>query len=106
MSKSDDRIYQPHDALFKAYFSDPQTAASEFRAVLPAALAEKVDWESLALESGSGVDDLLSQYHTDLLFTATLGDSEALFYLVFEHQRSEDPLIEHVRSSVLGLRRL
>src|SRR5690606_4592716 len=60
----------PHDALVKRTFSVPANAAGEIRAVLPEALAARIDWESLALEPGSFVDDEGRERHTDLLFSA------------------------------------
>ncbi len=60
----------PHDALFKAVFGDPEHAASALRAALPAALAGAIDWMTLARVAGSFVDGELREQHTDLLFTA------------------------------------
>ena len=86
----------PHDGLFKAVFSHPEHARGALRAVVPAAMAEALDWSTLALQPGSFVDPLLIERHTDLLFTtAWRGGAEALVYLLFEHQstpRSLKPL--------------
>lgn len=82
-------IANPHDALFKAVFGQPEHARGTLRAIVPAVLAEALDWSSLALEPGSFVDSELSQQHTDLLFSATWRDGrEVLMYLLFEHQSS------------------
>ena len=57
------------------------------RAIVPAALAEALDWSTLALQPGSFVDAALTHQHTDLLYAATWRDGgEALVYLLFEHQ--------------------
>jgi predicted transposase/invertase (TIGR01784 family) len=83
---------RPHDALFKAVFSDPANAAGELRSVLPKAIVDATDWSTLTLEPGSFVDDELSDRHTDLLFSANRrGGGTALVYLLFEHQSSPDP---------------
>jgi hypothetical protein len=42
---------QPHDALFRFVFGKPVHAASELRAVLPAALAERLDLVQTASET-------------------------------------------------------
>lgn len=81
----------PHDALFKAVFSQPQHAAVELRAVLPAALVERTDWSSLAVLPGSFVDGSLRERQSDLLFAARVGDADARFYVLFEHQSEPDP---------------
>ncbi|WP_437756114.1 Rpn family recombination-promoting nuclease/putative transposase [Sorangium sp. So ce1389] len=40
----------PHDALFKATFSQPEHAAAALREVLPAAVAARIDFATLALQ--------------------------------------------------------
>jgi len=57
------------------------------RAILPPILAEALDWQTLTLRHGSFVDAALRHQHTDLLYSVTWRDgSEALIYLLFEHQ--------------------
>ena len=80
-------IPNPHDLIFKAVFGQPEHARGALRAILPAALAEALDWSTFTLQPGSFVDTALSQQHTDLLYAATWRDGgEALVYLLFEHQ--------------------
>ena len=76
----------PHDALFKRIFQDPETAAGELRSVLPARLAERIDWSSLRIEPGSFVDEQFKEVHTDLLYAVRLQGREAYVYLLLEHQ--------------------
>ncbi|HWO17354.1 MAG TPA: Rpn family recombination-promoting nuclease/putative transposase [Kofleriaceae bacterium] len=81
----------PHDATFKAVLGDPEHARGALQAVVPAALAEAIDWTQLARCPGSFVDPHLRELHTDLLFSAAFrGGGEALFYFLFEHQSSPD----------------
>jgi len=80
-------IGSPHDALFKAVFGEPEHARGALRAIVPAPLAEALDWSTLTLRPGSFVDVALSLQHTDLLYSATSRDrGQALVYLLFEHQ--------------------
>lgn len=88
---SGDRLHQPHDKLFTAAFGVPENAAALLRSELPRELADAIDWHSLRLEPGSFVDARFRQSHTDLLFSANIGGSEALLYILFEHQSSRDP---------------
>jgi predicted transposase/invertase (TIGR01784 family) len=81
----------PHDALFKATFSQVERAAEELRHVLPPELLARVDLASLSLESGSFVDEALRERHTDLLFSLRLDGRDARIYLLFEHQSGPDP---------------
>jgi|APTNR8051073442_1049403.scaffolds.fasta_scaffold08334_2 predicted transposase/invertase (TIGR01784 family) len=86
-----EQIIQSHDGYFKAIFSSPETAAMFFRAQLPAALVQAIDWTTLAVVPGSFVKGDLQQGHTDLVFSAKLGDRDVRLYLLFEHQSTVDP---------------
>lgn len=81
----------PHDALFKAVFSHPEHARGALRSVVPAAMAEALDWSTLTLQPGSFVDPGLNPSHTDLLYAAAWrGGANAPAYVLFEHQSSSD----------------
>jgi predicted transposase/invertase (TIGR01784 family) len=85
----------PHDALFKATFSQPEHAAGALRAVLPAALAARIDFATLATVPGSFIDEALAGRHTDLLFSARLAGRRAFLYLLFEHQSDPPALMPY-----------
>jgi predicted transposase YdaD len=81
----------PHDGLFKAVFSHPEHARGARLPVVPAAMAEALDWSTLALQPGSFVDPELFPAHTDLLYAAAWrGGAGAPVYVLFEHQSSSD----------------
>jgi predicted transposase/invertase (TIGR01784 family) len=84
---------QPHDALFKKTFSVVEHAAAELRAVLPAALTTRIEFPTLALCSGSYIDEALSGSQSDLLFSAQISGKSAFIYVLFEHQSSPDKLM-------------
>ena len=79
-----------HDALFKTVFCDPVSAEAELRSVLPPDVSADLVPGSLVLEPGSFVDEELRATHADLLFRVRFGDEDALVYVLFEHQSSED----------------
>lgn len=81
-----------HDAVFRRILGDPAHAAAELRAVLPAALVERLDLDRLARVSASFVDASLRWRHSDLLFTVGLDGGEAFVYVLVEHQSGTDPL--------------
>jgi predicted transposase/invertase (TIGR01784 family) len=81
----------PHDALFKATFSQPEHAAGLLAGLLAPEVAGRIDWSTLCRLPGSFVDAQLAQRHSDLLFSVRLtGGRTALLYLV-EHQSEPDP---------------
>ncbi|MCK5799019.1 MAG: Rpn family recombination-promoting nuclease/putative transposase [Deltaproteobacteria bacterium] len=58
----------PHDALFKAVFSEAENAVILFRQFLPPALVEALDLARAEHIVGSFVDDALKDQHTDVLY--------------------------------------
>ncbi len=80
----------PHDALFRAIFSDPQSAASELQHCLPADVTACIDFSTLKLRPGTFVDDDLQNRHTDLLFDAKMSGRDAFVYVLFVHQSRPD----------------
>ena len=89
----DESLHQPHDKLFRATFSNPENAAGFLRHHLDATLTALVDWNSLALLPGSFIDSRMKGSEADLLFSAKIGGSDALLYLLWEHQRTDAPLM-------------
>ncbi len=86
-------IYQPHDRLFRAVFSDAAEAASLLQAALPDTVREGFDWTTLTLDEGTFVDEALRESQSDLLYQvqhAGTGQPVSM-YLLFEHQSSPDP---------------
>ncbi|MCU0671338.1 MAG: Rpn family recombination-promoting nuclease/putative transposase [Myxococcota bacterium] len=89
----------PHDALFKAFFSDPVHAVDVLRSALPGALSARIEWASLEVVPGSFVDDELRERQSDLPFRANLDfahepsddDASIWLHVLFEHQSTEDP---------------
>jgi predicted transposase YdaD len=76
----------PHDRFFRRVFADPEHATGELRAVLPPALAARLDWSSLRLLPATFVDPSLAELRADLLFGASVAGREVLIYVLLEHQ--------------------
>ena len=87
----------PHDAVFKGLIGQPEHARGVLRSIVPAAVADTIDWQSLTPVPGNFVDLELGQQYTDLLFSARwaegaeteamgFDENELLAYLLFEHQ--------------------
>lgn len=81
----------PHDALFKATYSDPQRAAAHLAVALPEAVVAQLDLSTLLVLPGSYIDPALAQSASDLLYEVKLRQGgSALVYVLFEHQSSPD----------------
>jgi predicted transposase/invertase (TIGR01784 family) len=82
-----------HDAFFKEMLSRPEHAASLLQQILPARIAARVHFDSLAPCAGSYVDEALRERHSDLLFSVPIDGRPALLYILFEHQSTIDALM-------------
>lgn len=85
----------PHDAFFKAIFGQAEHAAGCFRAHLPAPLLASLDLSSATLLPGTLVGEDLESRHSDLLWQVRARQGPALVFLLFEHQRTTDPLMPY-----------
>ena len=63
---------KPHDALFRATFSQLEHPRATLAALLPVTVARHMDWPSLQLVPGSFISDELQEGITDLLYTVRL----------------------------------
>ena len=54
-------IHQPHDRLFRGVFADPKEAAGLLQATLPPDIRDSFDWTTLALRSGTFIDENFAQ---------------------------------------------
>jgi predicted transposase/invertase (TIGR01784 family) len=80
-------VNNPHDALFTAVLGQPEHARGVLRAIVPAPLAEALEWSTLTLRPGNLVDSALTYQYTDLLYSvAWRSGGEAFIYFLFEHQ--------------------
>ncbi|MSR48243.1 MAG: hypothetical protein EXS13_14490 [Planctomycetes bacterium] len=81
----------PHDALFRGIFGQPEHAAAELREVLPPAIAAELDLVTLAPLPATFIDAALAERHADLLFeVARRGGGSALVLVLVEHQSGRD----------------
>ena len=71
-------IHQPHDKLFKAVFSNPETAAAFLRTHLPASLANTLQWSALELHPNNRSQDQKDLTRLDQ--TRIPGDTEDTWY--------------------------
>ena len=85
----------PHDALFKWTFSQREHAVGLLKATLPAPVVAAVRWGTLRVEKSSFVDPALRSRHSDLVFSARMGEGEGriYFYTFVEHQRDVEALM-------------
>lgn len=83
----------PHDAFFKAMFSQPENAIGQFKALLPPAVLAHLDLTTARVVPGSFVSEDLTTRHTDLLYEVQFGARPALLFILFEHQSWVDPAL-------------
>ncbi|KOC91448.1 Rpn family recombination-promoting nuclease/putative transposase [Winslowiella iniecta] len=83
----------PHDAVFKQFLSDRETARDFLQIHLPPSLLNRCDLDTLQLTSGSFVEDHLRAFHSDVLYSLKTDSGEGYIYCLIEHQSTEDELM-------------
>lgn len=80
----------PHDAAFKAFLTNPDTARDFIALHLPAELRSVCDLSTLRLESGSFVEESLRAYYSDVLWSLKTTAGDGYIHVLIEHQSSPD----------------
>ena len=80
----------PHDAVFKTFLAQPETARDFMMLHLPPALLKVCDLTTLKLESGSFVEDDLRPYYSDVLYSLKTGQGDGYVHVLIEHQSTPD----------------
>ncbi|WGM03654.1 Rpn family recombination-promoting nuclease/putative transposase [Arsenophonus nasoniae] len=83
----------PHDAVFKQFLSEKETAKDFFDAWLPGEIKALCDLESLKVESGSFIDAGMKNYQSDILYSVNTQQGQGYVYLLIEHQSTPDKLM-------------
>ncbi|WP_026824296.1 Rpn family recombination-promoting nuclease/putative transposase [Arsenophonus nasoniae] len=83
----------PHDAVFKQFLSEKETAKDFFDIWLPDEIKALCDLDSLKVESGSFVDSEMKNYQSDILYSVKTGQGKGYIYLLIEHQSTPDKLM-------------
>ena len=80
-------IYQPHDRLLRAVFSDPKETVRLLQATLPGVIRDSFDWTTLTLLDGTFVDEDLRESWSALLCQVKHIETgqRVSMYLLFEH---------------------
>ena len=79
-------INNPHDVFAKSVMSKIENARDFFNGVLPEGLRELIDLETLRLEKESYVDEELSEFYSDIVYTCMYRGSTVKLVLLFEHK--------------------
>ena len=82
-----------HDQLFKRTFRVPENAAGELRSVLPKALLDVIELDSLELMQSDMVSQQLDEQFSDALFQARFRGVTGWIWLLHEHQSEPDPVM-------------
>lgn len=80
----------PHDAVFKKYLTRKTTAEDFLKIYLPPELLQQCDMRSLAIESGSFIEEDLRAYYADILYSMQTLSGKGYIYVVIEHQSSPE----------------
>jgi len=80
----------PHDAFFKQFLGQIDTARDFLEIYLPPALRKLCDLSTLKLEAGSLVEKNLRSRFSDILYSVKTLDGDGYIYALIEHQSSPE----------------
>lgn len=83
----------PHDAIFKKILGHVDTARDFLQIYLPADLLNACRLDTLALESGSFIEEDLRAHYSDVLYSVKTLNGEGYIYTLIEHQSTPDRLM-------------
>ncbi|PAV02352.1 ISNCY family transposase [Arsenophonus sp. ENCA] len=83
----------PHDAVFKQFLSEKDTAKDFFDIWLPDEIKALCDLDSLKVESGSFIDSGMKNYQSDILYSVSTNKGSGYIYVLIEHQSTPDKLM-------------
>ncbi|WP_390900626.1 Rpn family recombination-promoting nuclease/putative transposase [Serratia fonticola] len=79
-----------HDAVFKKFLTNPDTARDFLELHLPSVLLQYCDLSTLKLESGSFIESDLRASYSDVLYSLRTERGDAYVCVLIEHQSSPD----------------
>ncbi|HGJ5883691.1 Rpn family recombination-promoting nuclease/putative transposase [Arsenophonus sp.] len=82
-----------HDSLFKKFFGDIAVARDFLEVHLPPYLRERCDFNTLAMESGSFIEDDLRTQCSDMLYSVQTNAGKGYIYTLVEHQSHPEKLM-------------
>ncbi|CAK8743491.1 ISNCY family transposase ISRor2 [Sodalis praecaptivus] len=82
-----------HDALFKKFLGDITVARDFLEIHLPPHLRERCDFSTLAMESGSFIEDDLRTRCSDMLYSVQTNAGKGYIYTLIEHQSRPEKLM-------------
>ncbi|BAE74926.1 hypothetical protein SGGMMB4_03845 [Sodalis glossinidius str. 'morsitans'] len=82
-----------HDALFKKFLGDIAVARDFLEIHLPPHLRERCDFNTLAMESGSFIEDDLRTRCSDMLYSVQINAGKGYIYTLIEHQSRPEKLM-------------
>lgn len=87
------RELMKHDRFFRAAMSREPIYRAFFEHYLPSKIKDLVDLEKVKPTQGSYVDGNLRSHLTDMVFTAPIADHDGYFYVLVEHQSTQERLM-------------
>lgn len=88
--RPENRIATPHDLYIRAMMSYPQVSKEFFEANLPQHIKEITDFDSIALQKESYIDNELRDQIVDLLYAVNFNGKPGYIYLLLEHASKPD----------------
>ena len=86
LNNSNNKVANPHDKFFRSMMTEPKVIREFFEQNLPANIRSTINFDSIAPQQDSFIDDHLRLQIADLLYSAEFGEQQGYLYLLVEHQ--------------------
>jgi len=102
-----DKLYKSHDGFFRKLMSERQTAQDYLAAFLPESLKNAIDFDTLAQDTDSYIDEKLKASMSDVVFKADTRQGFGInFCFLFEHKSYIDDkapfqILHYISSAML-----
>ena len=83
-------INNPHDKLFKETLSVPDNAKDFLQDYLPKKILEQINIQTLEICKDSFIEESLSEFFSDILYSVSFSGQKGYIYLLLEHKSSYD----------------
>lgn len=87
----------PHDAVFKRFLRQPETATDFLTLYLPEAIRQRCDFSTLRLQSASFIDEDLRAWYSDVLWSVQTTCGTGYVYVVICGEVIVSACVDHCR---------
>lgn len=87
-------LHQSDDKFFKSTFERREVVQEYLSAFLPQVISQKIDYNGMALDPTSYINEALGAHYSDIVWNVPYGEKKIKVALLFEHKTAPDVYIQ------------